>query len=84
MVSRLELIEAARGARPLDLAITNVNLVNVFTCEIYPADIGIYGDRVALVGPAGAYQLEAKATYDGSGKWAAPGFVDTHIHIEST
>ena len=75
MVSRLELIEAARGARPLDLAITNVNLVNVFTCEIYPADIGIYGDRVALVGPAGAYQLEAKATYDGSGKWAAPGFV---------
>jgi adenine deaminase len=68
----------------LDLAIKNVNLVNVFTCEIYPADIGIYGDRIAVVGPAGAYDLQAKQTIDGSGKWATPGFVDTHIHIEST
>ena len=82
--SRTHLIEAARGDRPLDLAITNVNLVNVFTCEIYPADIGILGERVAVVGPAGAYELEAARTIDGSGKWATPGFVDTHVHIEST
>ncbi|MCA9964751.1 MAG: adenine deaminase [Anaerolineales bacterium] len=83
-MDRLPLIEAARGKRPFDLAITNVQLVNVFTCEIYPADIGIVGNRIALVGPAGAYQLEAKAFYDGSGKWACPGFVDTHLHIESS
>jgi len=83
-MDRTALIEAARGDRPLDLAITNVNLVNVFTCEIYPADIGIFGDRIAVVGPAGAYDLEAKETIDGMGKWAAPGFVDTHVHIEST
>lgn len=83
-MNRTELIAAARGERRLDLAITNVNLVNVFTCEIYPADIGIYGDRIAVVGPAGAYNLEAKETIDGSGKWATPGFVDTHVHIEST
>ena len=55
-----------------------------FTCEIYPADIGILGNRIALVGSAGAYQLEANAYYDGSGKWACPGFVDTHLHIESS
>ena len=84
MVSRTELIEAARGERRLDLAIKNVNLVNVFTCEIYPADIGICGDRIAIVGPAGAYDLNAKAIINGSGKWACPGFVDTHVHIEST
>ena len=84
MNRRIELIEAARGDRPLDLAIKNVNLVNVFTCEIYPADIGIYGERVAVVGPAGAYDLTAKELIDGSGKWACPGFVDTHVHIEST
>ncbi|MCP4418064.1 MAG: adenine deaminase [Chloroflexi bacterium] len=83
-MNRLALIEAARGIRPLDLAITNVQLVNVFTCEIYPADIGILDNRIALVGPAGAYQLEANAYYDGSGKWACPGFVDTHLHIESS
>jgi adenine deaminase len=80
----MELIEAARGDYALNLAITNVNLVNVFTCEIYPADIGVYGDRVAVVGPAGAYDLAAKEIIDGSGKWATPGFVDTHVHIEST
>ena len=83
-MNRLALIEAARGIRPLNLAITNVQLVNVFTCEIYPADIGILGNRIALVGPAGAYQLEANAYYDGRGKWACPGFVDTHLHIESS
>jgi len=83
-MNRTELIEAARGDRPLAVAIKNVNLVNVFTCEIYPADIGIYGERVAVVGPAGAYELTAKQTIDAGGKWACPGFVDTHVHIEST
>ena len=83
-MNRTRLIEAARGDRHLDLLIHNVNLVNVFTCEIYPADIGIYGDRIALVGRAGAFDLQARQTIDGSSKWAAPGFVDTHIHIEST
>lgn len=83
-MSRIELIEAARGDRPLDLIIKNVNLINVFTCEIYPADIGIYGERIALVVPAGTYQLEAKQTIDATGKWASPGFIDTHLHIESS
>ncbi len=83
-MSRTELIKAARGDRPLDLLIRNANLINVFTCEIYPADIGIYGERIALVAPAGAYQLEAKQTIDAAGKWASPGFVDTHLHIESS
>lgn len=81
---RLELIEAARGIRPLDLVIRNVQLVNVLTCEIYPADIGIYQDRIAIVGPAGKYELEAAEVIDGTGKWATPGFVDTHLHVEST
>ncbi|REG10366.1 adenine deaminase [Pelolinea submarina] len=83
-MSRSELIEVARGDRPLDLVIQNVNLINVFTCEIYPGDIGIYGERIALVVPAGSTPLEAKETIDGTGKWAAPGFVDTHLHIESS
>ncbi len=83
-MNRTELIQAALGTRPLDLAILNANLVNVFTCEIYPADIGIYGDRVAVVGPAGQFKLEAARTIDATGKWATPGFVDTHLHIEST
>lgn len=81
---RAPLVEAARGLRPLDLAIRNVNLVNVLTCEVYPADIGIHGGRFAVVGPAGAYDLEATEVLDGTGKWACPGFFDAHLHIEST
>ena len=84
MNSRIELIEAASGDRQLDIAIMNAFLVNVFTCEIYPADVGIYGERVAVVGPAGAYHLDATQTVDATGLWLAPGFVDTHLHIEST
>lgn len=84
MTSRSELIEAARGDRPLDLAILNAHLVNVLTCEIYPADVGVYGNRIAVVGPAGAYALQARQEIDASGRWLAPGFVDTHLHIEST
>ncbi len=83
-MNRTALIEAAMGTRALDLSILNVNLVNVFTCEIYPADIGVYADRIAVVGAAGSFALDAEQVIDGSGLWAAPGFVDTHLHIEST
>lgn len=81
---RAALVEAALGRRPLDLVVRNVNLVNVLTCEIYPTDIGVYGDRIAVVAAAGAHALEAKAEIDGTGKWACPGYFDSHLHIEST
>ncbi len=81
---RTQLVEAARGDRILDLALLNVNLINVFTCEVYPADVGVYGDRIALVTPAGTHRLEACRTIEAAGQWLAPGFVDTHLHIEST
>lgn len=81
---RSGLVEAARGLRPLDLAVTNVSLVNVLTCEVYPADIGVYDGRFAVIGKAGEYTLEARRAIDGSGKWACPGYFDAHLHIEST
>jgi adenine deaminase len=83
-VDRTCLVKAARGDVELDMLFSNVNLVNVFSCEVYPADVGIYADRIAVVGPAGAFNLKAKRVYDGSGKWAVPGFIDTHAHIESS
>ena len=84
MTTRKSLVEAARGDRELDLLIEDVQFVNVFTLETYHADIGVYGDRIALVLPAGTEELSARAVIDGKGKWAVPGFVDTHVHIEST
>jgi len=81
---RKALVEAARGLRPLDLVVKNVNLINVLTCEIYPADIGVYGSRFAVIGRAGEYDLQGHKVIDGTGKWACPGYFDSHLHIEST
>ena len=50
---RSDAIASARGDEPFDLVISNVRLVNVLTREIYPADIGITGELIACVQPAG-------------------------------
>ncbi len=84
METRKEIVASARGDQPCDLAILNVQLINVLTAEIYPADIGIRGDRIALVEPAGQASLQADETIEGSGLWAAPGFIDGHVHNESS
>ncbi|HYU21207.1 MAG TPA: adenine deaminase C-terminal domain-containing protein [Chloroflexota bacterium] len=83
MSDRRELVAAARGDLPLDTAVRGVNLVNVYTGQIYPADIGIYGQHFAAVGRAGKFELGARRVIDGGGLWATPGFFDSHVHIES-
>lgn len=84
MGTRKDTVACARGDQPFDLAILNVQLVNVLSGEIYPADIGICGDRIALVGRAGEYTLQANQVIDGTGMWASPGFIDGHVHNESS
>jgi adenine deaminase len=73
------LINVARGLEPADLVIKGGQIVNVFSQEIYPADIAIYGGRIAGVGNySGPNELDAR------GKFIAPGFIDGHMHIESS
>ncbi len=81
---RSDITASARGDRPFDLAITNVRLVNVLTKEIYPVDIGLTGERIASVLPAGLESVSATSVIDGDGLWAAPGFIDGHVHNESS
>ncbi len=83
-MTRQALVEAARGDRPLDLVIRGGEMVNVYTGEIARADIGIFGDRIAVVDFGGAFGLTAREELDARGLIAVPGFVDTHVHIEST
>jgi adenine deaminase len=86
---RRGLVEAALGERPFDLLIQNVQLVNVFTGEIYAADVGIYDGFIAHVEANPDQETSEKATllatevYDGQGQFLAPGFVDSHVHVES-
>ncbi len=62
--------------------IKNGNIINVFTGEIEKANIMIKGQKIAGVG---AYtEADADVCIDVSGKYIAPGFIDGHIHIEST
>jgi adenine deaminase len=83
-MGRQAVVEAARGDRPLDLVIRGGELLNVYTGEIYQADIGILGDRIAVVDEGGRFGLQGAAELDARGMTAIPGFIDTHVHIEST
>ncbi|MCK5793165.1 MAG: adenine deaminase [Anaerolineales bacterium] len=78
---RKDLIRAALGQAPLDLRIDGVQVVNVFSGTIEPGSIGIKGGRI--VTPYAA-DYDANVVVDGQGRFALPGFIDTHVHLDST
>lgn len=77
------LVQSALGHIPFDMVIKNVKLVNVFTGEIHDASIGIKDKHIAYVGD-GKEELSANEYIDGRGRFAIPGLVDAHMHIESS
>lgn len=81
-----QLLKAALGEIRSDLAITNVQLVNVITGEIYPADVFVYDGMIAHVEykNPGTELDKANEVIDGEGKYLIPGFIDAHEHIESS
>lgn len=81
----MSLIQAARGMIPVDLLVTGVRVANVFTGEVYPADIAVHDGRIAAVEEPGRRpRRAARETFDGGGQLATPGLVDSHLHIESS
>lgn len=78
---RSNLISAAIGKTPLDLKLSNVKLVNVYNAKIEAACLGIKDGRIASLN---ATDLSSLHEIDGEGRFALPGFIDTHIHIDST
>ncbi len=75
----VRLIRTAQGRRPASLVLRRGKLVNVFTGEIERADLAIAGDRIAGWG-----DYEGEQEMDLDGMYVAPGFIDAHIHLEST
>ncbi|WP_374074682.1 adenine deaminase [Bdellovibrio bacteriovorus] len=73
----------ARGDAELDLLITNVKLLDVITGEIYPTAIAVGGEYIVGVG-LDYVGSPAKRTYDAQGAFVTPGFIDGHLHIESS
>jgi len=84
MSTRSDRVAAARGERPLDLLIEDVRVLNVYTQEIYPADIGISGGTIVFAGPGCWDGPPPAETFAGQGRIATPGLIDTHLHIESS
>lgn len=75
-------LEAAGGRRKADLLLTNLRLVDVYTGEIRPASISIYDGRIAAIDPAP--EAGAEQVIDCGGQYAVPGFMDAHVHVETT
>ena len=73
------IIDVAAGRKPADLVLKNGRVVNVFTEETYEADVAIVGERIAGVG-----SYEGRETVDLGGQVVCLGFVDAHVHIESS
>ena len=53
---RRALIQVARGKQPADLVFRNGQVVNVFSAEVYPADVAVYHGYIAGIGPSGSYR----------------------------
>ena len=74
-----KLIDTAAGRIPADVVIKNCKIVNVFSGKIVEGDIALCGGQIAGIG-----QYDGEKVIDAQGRYAAPGFIDSHIHIESS
>ncbi|MBN1465966.1 adenine deaminase, partial [candidate division KSB1 bacterium] len=75
-----DIIKTARGHQQADLILHNANIVNVFSSEILSSDIVILNGVIVAIGPG----YSAQETIDLDGLYVSPGFIDAHVHIESS
>ncbi|MGB9742142.1 MAG: adenine deaminase [candidate division WOR-3 bacterium] len=81
-VSRVqEFLRVARGEAPADILLRGGQVVDVFTGEVRRADVVIKGGSIAGVG---LEYRQAKTVIDIPGLYVAPGFIEGHVHIESS
>jgi adenine deaminase len=72
-------LAVARGDEPADLVIRGGRVLSVFTREWLDTDVAVVDGHVAGLG---AY--EGRETLDASGRYVVPGFIDAHMHLESS
>ncbi|MBE6022354.1 MAG: adenine deaminase [Cellulosilyticum sp.] len=79
------LISVAIGMTKADLVIQNGTLINVCTGELLPhTDVAITHGRIALVGNASHTIGKQTTVIDATHLYIAPGFIDGHLHVESS
>ncbi len=67
-----------------DIVLYNGNVINVLTREIYQADVAIKGKYILVVGNSEGLIGDNTLVVDVSGKFLSPGFIDSHMHFESS
>src|SRR5213592_4507973 len=72
-------LAVARGDEPADLVVRGGRVLSVFTREWLETDVAVVDGFVAVLG-----DYEGRETLDASGRFVVPGFIDAHMHLEST
>lgn len=74
-----EFIKVARGEQTADLVLKNVNIINVLSGEIHDSDVAVFNGRIVGLG-----RYRGKVEMNLGGSYLAPGFIDAHVHMESS
>lgn len=74
------LVDAALGKIPCDLLIKDIRYLDVFSCQWVRGEIAILDGFIVAVEPG----LKAKRAFQGKGRKLVPGFIDAHVHVESS
>lgn len=79
LAAKQRIIAVAAGREKADLVLKNAKYLNVFSNEFLSGDIAVAKGLIAGVG-----KYDGKTEIDVSGKLVLPGFIDAHIHLESS
>ena len=80
VTERRRLTAVARGAAPADLYVRGGTLLNVYTGELYPANVATRGERIAYVGLRTDMIGPRTTLVDAAGRVVVPGYIDPHVH----
>lgn len=73
-------LRAARGIDDCDLVLRNTTYLDVFHCSFKSGDIAIQDGVIVGTGPG----LRGRREFDAKGAYVVPGFIDAHVHVESS
>jgi adenine deaminase len=79
-IQRAKLTRVARGEAPADLYLRGGTVLNVYTGELYPANVAVSGERIAYVGAREDMVGQRTRVLDVGGQLLVPGYIDPHVH----